>query len=183
MNLCWVYLVALGFGQVLPIELPQFCSEHGLPYGALLEGALTSGGRAPLVQAFAHGEQLAFFARIGGHCILATADRMLYTMSGAGELQLQQSPLVQAMVAIAQVERPLVVPAMRKMLEIVTQEFFTHAGVPCGRPVRVWLRGRYGTASATLNALAGDGAALHKMLTVGGLAEGGQQYREARQVR
>lgn len=175
---CWVVEPALsGVAGRLQGELPDFCNQLGLP-GALLESALTSRDGAPLVQTFIHGEQVAFAVRFDRHLIVVSPNVMLYAISGAGAGELEHSTLVQAMDRI-EGQQPLALPAMCKMLEIVTLEVFTDAGVPHERPVRAWLRGRYGAASATLNALAGDGAAVHKMLTVGGA--GGQQG--ARQVR
>ena len=160
--------------QIDPTEVAEFCRERGLPYGAALESALTRGDRAPYVHVFT-GEQLAFFARFGGHLIVATPDVMLYT-TDQGELQ--HSLLVQAMNPIAAAGRPVVLPALRKVLEIVTLEILTDP-----RPAMAWLSGRYGTASVTLNALAGNNAALAKMLAVGREADGGQQYEEAKEVR
>ena len=164
--------------QILPKDVAEFCRERGLPYGAALESALTRGDCAPYVHVFT-AEQLAFFARIGGHLIVATPDVMLYT-TDQGELQ--HSLLVQAMNPIAAAGRPVVLPALRKVLEIVTLEILTDT-VPGARPAMAWLSGRYGTASVTLNALAGNNAALAKMLAVGGEADGGQQYQEAKEVR
>ena len=161
---------AAGAGNFQELNLRTHGAVRlGLPYGWALENALAHPDYAPYVQAV-FGQD-AFSLRVRGDCLMASPSVTIYTTSGQGAQV--DSPIV-AILEAASPGRSPVVPAMLKMLENAAAAITADASAPHGAIAEIeWRREYYGTASATLNALAG--ATVQKVLAVGGVAAGGQQ--------
>ncbi len=163
---CYRYDAVTGFGDFDFMRLGEACDLHGLPYGQVLESALTPGAGAPYVQVYAHGEQDAILLRIARRCMEAPGDglmRIWAPMNG------QQDPIISSMRDVEVPGIPLVLPAVHKFLEIACHDMFADARIPRDRLAEiVWIRESYSAASVDLAALAVDGAALEKIVTVGG---------------
>ena len=173
------YNADTGFGDFGFMRLGEACHLHNLPYGQVLESALTPNAGAPYVQVYAHGEQDAVLFRIARRCMVAPR---IGLMGIWAPLNGQQDPLIESMRDLVAPERPLVLPTVHKLLEIACLDMFADARIPRDRLAEiVWIRGSYGAASVDLTAMAGDDAALEKMVTVGGKV--GDEVDAAKQVK